>query len=350
VTDGPGIRLLPYCKVIGQEELKKVLEVAYVMGTERSGVLISGERGTAKSTIARSFAHMVWDKLPVNLPINATDDRVIGGWDIDSLMRGDQQPIWKAGLLRQANKRMLYIDEINLLEDHIINLILDPVSTGVLNPQRDGRDSTKTDADTDQGTAEEGDKGEVSFMLVGTMNPDEGPLRPQLLDRFPLYVPIKSEKSLEARKEILRNVLTFDLERRRAHSDWLSDGDKEDDDYKDKLLAAKELVAKNNEPDEALIDVCARVAEAFDVVGHRAEIVLARAATAHAARAVHIDDRPLVGNEQGPTPTAADVAEIAKYAVMHRREAANVGVFGWSESDEVRLKTVIAQVSGSERR
>jgi magnesium chelatase subunit I len=160
--------LLPYNYVVGQDKLKQMLSIAYVMGSSVGGVLVSGERGTAKSTIVRSFARMMYGGLPTTLPINATDDRVMGGWDIEALMKGNPEPM--PGLLKQANKTgMLYIDEVNLLDDHIVNLILDVVSTGVLVVERDGINDQEED---------------VSFMLVGTMNPDEGSLRPQMLDRL----------------------------------------------------------------------------------------------------------------------------------------------------------------------
>ena len=351
MTDRPGLEatqaeteinkfpLLPYDYVYGQEELRTVLEVAFVMGTERSGVLVSGERGTAKSTIARSFAHMMYGGLPVNLPINATDDRVIGGWDINSLMAGDLKPLWRDGLLRQAaDEGMLYIDEVNLLEDHIINLILDPVSTGVLNPQRDGQDGEDPAKNKD-----------VSFMLVGTMNPDEGPLRPQLLDRFAFYVPIKSQRGHEARKQILKNVLRFDRERRRPDSQWLSDGAQRDGELKTKLEGAQALFKEREgeHSDGPIIDICAQVAAAFNVVGHRAEIVMARAAYAFAARDCMISE-----DRSSAEPTSADVAKIAKYAIMHRRSgAASTGLYDWDDqSDSATLDAVIAGVVGSEPR
>src|SRR5205823_5021063 len=113
----------------------------------------------------------------------------------------------------RADKRMLYIDEVNLLDDHIVNLILDVLSTGVLVVEREGIHEEKDD---------------VSFMLVGTMNPDEGPLRPQLLDRFSLFVPVTAEAELEVRRKILFNVLKFDTEREDPSSDWLRIGRQRD--------------------------------------------------------------------------------------------------------------------------
>jgi magnesium chelatase subunit I len=323
VAERANLQLLPYSRVVGQKTLCHLLEVAYVMGPSVGGVLLSGERGTAKSTIVRSFATMMSDKLPVTLPINATDDRVMGGWDIDTLMRGE--PEWKKGLLQQAGVTgMLYIDEVNLLDDHIINLILDVASTGVLVVEREGIDDWQVD---------------VSFMLVGTMNPDEGPLRPQLLDRFGLFVSVAAEKDPELRRQILFNVLKFDIEREKRHSDWLDQGRLLDRQRRAKLERARNA-AVGIEPtdDPVLLDMCASVAERFDVVGHRAEIVMARAACAAAA----IEERD--------APTLADVAGIAPYAVMHRRrEYAYTDGFTWSEEDDDRLAEVIMGARSSGR-
>ncbi len=160
------IQILPYTLIVGQEKIKLALELAYI-APRIGGVLLSGQRGTAKSTAVRAFSMMIYDRLPVTLPINATEDRVVGGWEINQLMKGE--PKWQEGLIQEAAKdKLLYIDEVNLLDDHIVNIILDVSSTGVLVVQRDGQRREEA----------------VSFNLVGTMNPEEGGLRPQLLDRF----------------------------------------------------------------------------------------------------------------------------------------------------------------------
>jgi magnesium chelatase subunit I len=297
------------------------------MGPKGYGLLVSGERGTAKSTTVRSFAYMMKNSLPVTLPMNATDDRINGGWQVDSLLRGDENPKWDDGLLKEAGTgtetvRMLYIDEVNLLEDHIINQILDVASTGVLTVQRDGKGLSESN---------------VSFMLVGTMNPDEGPLRPQLLDRFGLFVPIKAVRSRELRRDILFTRLKFDneLERRKntGESAWIREWKEKDDIHRDELEEAK-LRVEGIDPEEhpALLDTCAHVAEAFNVVGHRADLVMARAACAAAAI------------KRRDEPTADDVAGIAQYAVMHRRpnDDYNDG-FRWDEPEKARLAQIIAQ-------
>ena len=202
------VTLLPYSLIVGQEQPKQALELSYV-APRIGGVLIRGDRGTGKSTAVRSFAQMVYGKLPVTLPINATDDRVVGGWAIDQLMV-KRTPVRQPGLLEEANKSVLYIDEVNLLEDHIVNLILDVASTGQLSVQYESQDENR----------------QISFVLVGTMNPEEGFLRPQLLDRFGLMVDVAAQA--DQRAEILRTVLAFDeaLAGATDGAQWLKDGDR----------------------------------------------------------------------------------------------------------------------------
>jgi magnesium chelatase subunit I len=315
--------LLPYSYIVEQQKLCQLLEVAYVMQSSVGGVLVCGERGTAKSTIVRSFAKMMYGKLPVTLPINATDDRVMGGWELDSLVAGGLlEP--KPGLLAKASDSgMLYIDEVNLLDDHIINIILDVVSTGVLDVQLGGRDFSDVD---------------VSFMLVGTMNPDEGSLRPQLLDRFGLFVYVTAERTVENRREILLRVLRFDTEREKTGpSAWLEKGRRDDDEQCAKVKRAKDL-APHVLVTPRTVDLCARLAEAFDVEGHRAEIVMAEGARAVAA----LDGRH--------STTLDDVYVVAEYAIRHRRrrgalEDIYAEPFNWSAEDEQKLADVIKQVA-----
>src|ERR1035438_10243370 len=184
--------ILPYTYVVGQEKLKLALELAYI-APRIGGVLISGERGTAKSTTVRAFASMVYQHLPVTIPINATEDRVIGGWQVQELIKGKTEKL--PGLIEEAHHKLLYIDEVNLLDDHIVNIILDVTSTGKLVIQRDGLNEQR----------------DVHITLVGTMNPEEGGLRPQLLDRFGLMVDVTTLPEPEMRRAILKTVLQFDL-------------------------------------------------------------------------------------------------------------------------------------------
>jgi magnesium chelatase subunit I len=308
--------LLPYSRIVGQDVLRWVLEVAYVMGSQVGGVLVSGERGTAKSTIVRAFAIMMYGQLPATLPINATDDRVMGGWDINQLV--NRSLIWKNGLVMEADRRMLYIDEVNLLDDHIVNLILDVVSTGVLVVEREGMDRSRED---------------VSFMLVGTMNPEEGELRPQLLDRFGLFAEVKPDWDENTRRKILTTVLRFDTERakerRGERSDWLDAGRARDVERKESINAAQAAVPDVELTAEA-VALCVRVATKFEVVGHRADIVIAEGARAAAALA----------GRRATTP--ADVRAIAPHAVMHRRrELSNGDGFHWSQKDDELLDQIV---------
>ena len=314
MADARHYPLLPYSYIVGQDALCRMLEVAYVMPSV-GGVLVSGERGTAKSTIVRAFARMMYGELPVTLPINATDDRVMGGWRIDALMRG--KPELQEGLLEQAGKHgVLYIDEVNLLDDHIINLILDVISTGLLVVQREGMDRPEIP---------------LSFTLVGTMNPEEGALRPQLLDRFGLLVPVSAELDPEVRREILLAVLRFEEERTRAQSEWLAQGAVRDEERRDKVQAARKNAQDVRLTDEAA-SLCAHIAAEFKVAGHRGEIVMAQAARATAAL-------------EGRSATAPeDIREIAPHAIMHRRHETAYGEgLDWTEKDRERLDTVLKE-------
>jgi magnesium chelatase subunit I len=307
--------LLPYSYIVGQEALRRILEVAYVMPSV-GGVLASGERGTAKSTIVRSFSRMMYGELPVTLPINATDDRVMGGWRIDALLKGrdERQP----GLLEQAGKNgVLYIDEVNLLDDHVINLILDVVATGLLVVQREGMDRPEVPA---------------SFTLIGTMNPEEGWLRPQLLDRFGLLVPVSGELDPVIRRDILLTVLRFEEERALPHSKWLQRGAALDDERRRSVVAARKVV-RDVQLTPAAVSLCAVIAAEFKIAGHRGEIVMAQAARATAALA-------------GRTATVTDdVRKVAQYAIMHRRSAVVYGEpMEWTAKDTELLEAVCLEV------
>src|SRR5262245_9456393 len=131
----PRIDLLPYSAIVGQDQIKLALELAFV-APRLGGVLLSGQRGTAKSTAVRAFSVMMYGVLPVTLPINATEDWVVGGWKLDELLRS--KPVEQPGLLEEAGEKgLLYVDEVNLLDDHIVNIILDVTSTGVLVVERE---------------------------------------------------------------------------------------------------------------------------------------------------------------------------------------------------------------------
>ena len=303
-------RILPWSKIVGQGQIKLALELSYIAPLI-GGVLLSGHRGTGKTTAVRAFAGMMHDRLPVTLPINATEDRVIGGWSINELMKGD--PVWQEGLLKEANDGMLYVDEVNLLDDHIVNLILDVTATGVLEIQREGHKKREP----------------VRVSLVGTMNPEEGGIRPQLLDRFGLMVNVEAETDSNLRGTILRTVLDHDqavmaLEHG-EQSDFLRLGRELDQESRKQLQQARKRVG-NVELSEAMAGECVELARMFHAEGHRGDYVLAMAARALAAR----DDQPKVSKDQ--------LRQVASLALQHRRpEVLQGGRAAWNDDDQDKV-------------
>lgn len=295
----PTPQILPYSAIVGQSQAKLALELTYI-APRIGGVLLSGDRGTGKSTIVRAFSQMVYDRLPITLPINATEDRVVGGWNIDQLMLGKTE--FQEGLLKEADGTLIYVDEVNLLDDHIVNIILDVASTGVLVVQRDGIRREEP----------------VSFTLIGTMNPEEGGLRPQLLDRFGLMVNVKAETDAVARREILDTVLKFDealFQREQGQSSkWLSQMRDKDGTRKEELIAAQERFPAVEIP-EVIANYCVTLATALNTEGHRADFVLALGAKACAAL------------EGDSVATTEHLRQVAPLALQHRRH-------GMADSDK----------------
>ncbi|MDI2132798.1 AAA family ATPase [Yinghuangia seranimata] len=313
--------VLPYSLIVGQRELDTALRVAYV-NRAVGGVLAVGPRGTAKTTMVRAFTDMVTDTLPVELPLGATEDRVIGGWQIDQLMKGKTEE--KDGLLVEASNSpsgLLYVDEVNLLDDHLVNIMLDAVATGHVEIQREARSERVA----------------VKFTLVGTMNPDEGGLRPQLLDRFGLVAGVRSTASGEAtpdagmdeRVEVLRNVLRYEAELDDPHSAFVNDARARNALVKRSLDAARDLLAEVRLDDD-ILEMCAQLAQVFNAEGHRGALVLARAARAVAAI------------EAEPQVVPGHVRDIAKLALAHRRGLAETGSMpDWTEEDEKKIDAVL---------
>lgn len=301
------VLILPYSLIIGQKQLKLALELAYI-APRMGGVLLSGQRGTGKSTAVRSFAQMVYGQLPITLPINATEDRVIGGWKIDALMAGKAEPA--PGLLEEANGRIFFVDEVNLLDDHIVNIILDVTATGVLVIQREGRRDEKR----------------VSFTLVGTMNPEEGGLRPQLLDRFGLMANIVAEPEETMRGKILETVLKFDEALFRVSRNesvpFITQAREADHQYQAKLEAAKNQLYQVKFPPK-LVSRCVKIASGLQTEGHRGDYVMALAA------------RALAALQQEEQVLPEHIQRVAPLALQHRRaQTIHSGEVLWRTEDE----------------
>jgi magnesium chelatase subunit D len=188
----------PFSAVVGQDDLKLAL-VLVAVDLTIGGVLISGERGTAKSTAARGLAALLPKSSEgkpapfVELPIGATEDRVVGSLDISRVLQDGRTQL-RSGLLAQADGGVLYVDEVNLLPDHIVDLLLDAAASGWVTVERDGVSAGEA----------------ARFVLVGTMNPEEGELRPQFIDRFGLCVQIRGPSTREIRTAAIRRRLEFD--------------------------------------------------------------------------------------------------------------------------------------------
>jgi len=299
---GDEFGILPYDLLVGLEQVKLALELAHIE-SRIGGVLLSGERGTAKSTAVRAFAVMMRGRLPVTLPINATEDRVVGGWNVDAMMTGKATP--HDGLLAEADKGLLYVDEVNLLDDHIVNIILDVCSTGVLVVQREGLALPPRS---------------VRFTLVGTMNPEEGTLRTQLLDRFGLAVDVGALRTLEERKAALTNVLTFDRAQAgdATAQEFIAAARARDAERRDMLeeVRTRAHVVTVSEP---ILKLCVDLAAAFKVKGQRAEQILALAARAYAAR------------RGAAAVEVSDVRAVDQVVLWHRRA---IPPPPWSDDDK----------------
>ncbi|TNM48340.1 VWA domain-containing protein [Nocardioides albidus] len=254
------------------------------------GVLVRGEKGTAKSTIVRALAAVLppVDGGPVplvELPIGATEDRVTGSINLQSAL-SEGRAEYEPGLLAKAHRGILYVDEVNLLHDHLVDLLLDAAAMGRATVERDGVSMTH----------------DARFVLVGTMNPEEGELRPQLLDRFGLTVEVAAPRDPALRAEVVRRRMAYDADPDGFAARYAD----AEDALRQRISSAQKLVGSVRLTDAALFKI-AEVCAAFDVDGLRADIVTARAALAHAAWS----DRSQV--------TLDDIRVAARLALPHRR-------------------------------
>ncbi len=293
--------IYPFTAIVGQDPLKNAL-VLNVVDPGIGGVLIRGEKGTAKSTAVRALADLLppqpavagcpfgcappgagrdplcplcrdradaGEELPVEprptrvveLPLGATEDRLVGTLDIEhALQRGEKR--FEPGLLARAHRSFLYVDEVNLLEDHLVDLLLDAAAMGVNTVEREGVSFTHP----------------ARFTLVGTMNPEEGELRPQLLDRFGLCVQVSALERPEDRIEVLRRLRAFEDDPAAFHRAWAGEQDR----LRDRILRAREALPRV-EVDDGCLEAIVTLASRLHLEGHRAEIVMMRACRALAA-------------------------------------------------------------------
>ncbi|THV16192.1 VWA domain-containing protein [Nocardioides caeni] len=257
---------------------------------EVGGVLVRGEKGTAKSTIVRALAAVLppVDDHPVplvELPIGATEDRVTGSINLESAL-AEGKAEYEPGLLAKAHRGILYVDEVNLLHDHLVDLLLDAAAMGRATVERDGVSMTH----------------EARFVLVGTMNPEEGELRPQLLDRFGLTVEVAAPRDPALRAEVVRRRMAYDADPAAFAATYTA----AEAALRSRIASARDLAGAVHLTDAGLLKI-AEVCAAFDVDGLRADIVTARTAVAHAAWS---------GRSQ---VTLADIRVAARLALPHRR-------------------------------
>ncbi|HEU5361092.1 MAG TPA: AAA family ATPase [Candidatus Deferrimicrobiaceae bacterium] len=291
------MHLFPFSAIVGQELLKKGL-LANAVDPSIGGVLVRGEKGTGKTTAVRAFAAVLPPKRTVSgcrfgclegsavclecrersgrgetlsyslgpvevvdLPLNASEDRVVGSLDLEAALREGTKK-FEAGVLGKANGNILYIDEVNLLDDHVVDVLLDVAVSGRNVVMREGVTFSHPSR----------------FILVGTMNPEEGELRPQLLDRFGLCVEISGEREIDRRKAIVDRVLSFE----RDDASFLEEWGARDAELRERIVSARERLPSILVTDEVLHAVVEVVAE-LGVAGHRGDITILKCAKALAA-------------------------------------------------------------------
>ncbi len=288
----------PFSAIVGQDQMHLGL-ILNAINPRIGGMLIRGEKGTAKSTAVRALANLLPEikvvtdcnfncnpLLPerycpdcqtrsvegnlshetrrrkvIELPINATEDRVVGTLDLErALKKGEKR--FEPGLLARANREILYVDEVNLLDDHIVDILLDSAAMGINIVEREGVSYSHPS----------------EFILVGTMNPEEGELRPQLIDRFGLCVAITGISDLDKRIDVIKRRSEFEADPEAFHKKWASDEKR----LSDAVYEAQKLLDKVEIADEDLKKI-SRIAVKTGVDGHRADLVMVKAAKTIAA-------------------------------------------------------------------
>lgn len=314
--------IFPFTAIVGQTRMLRAL-ILNAVSPNIGGVLIRGERGTAKSTSARALAALLpkvavvkdcrfgcdprqpttWctecqERFPngkkpekdllvtrfVNLPISATEDRVVGSLDIEKAIKKGERH-FEAGVLAAANRGLLYIDEVNLLDDHVVDVLLDSAAMGVNIIEREGISFSHP----------------ARFILVGTMNPEEGDLRPQLLDRFALSVEIRGIHDPRERVQIMERNLAFEANGESFYKKW----EEHEKELSMQITEARKLVEKVSYSDRDLLSIASLTAS-LNVDGHRADLVILKTARAQAA----FNKRRAIND--------LDIAMAAELALPHR--------------------------------
>ena len=311
----------PFTAIVGQERMKKAL-VLNLINPKLGGVLIRGEKGTAKSTAVRALANLLpeievvegckfkcnpdnknelceecFEKLKsgdlhtsgvkmkvVDLPVSATEDRVVGTLDIEyAIKKGEKR--FEPGVLAMSHRGILYVDEINLLDDHLVDVLLDSAAMGVNTIEREGISYSHP----------------ASFVLVGTMNPEEGELRPQLLDRFGLCVDVKGISDVSRRVELIKYRLSYEADPEVFAANWQA----AEAELCGQILNAKQLLSRVRISDD-MLELISQICVDMGVDGHRADITMMKASITLAAFNGRID------------VLEEDVKEAAELVLSHR--------------------------------
>ncbi|MGI8710150.1 MAG: VWA domain-containing protein [Acidimicrobiales bacterium] len=246
----------PFSAVVGSDDAKLALLLATI-DPRIGGVLLRGDKGSAKTTLARGLASLLPGDAPfVELPLGATEERVVGTIDLAAALT-DREVRVQPGLLASADGGVLYVDEVNLLADHLVDVLLDAAASGTNRIERDGLSHQHA----------------ARFVLVGSMNPEEGDLRPQLLDRFGLAVDVRAASDPADRVDVVRRRLAFDADPEAAIERW---------GHNEAALAERLSTCRPADVSDDLLVACSTVALSAGAEGLRADLVLARAAAAHA--------------------------------------------------------------------
>jgi len=310
-------KIFPFTAIVNQKDMKLAL-ILNAINPSIGGVLIRGKKGTAKSTAVRALASLLPEievvegcpfncspnerqgicnicergeetkiiKRPikiVELPLGTTEDRLVGSIDIEEAIKRGKR-VFYPGLLAEAHRGILYIDEVNLLNDHLVDLLLDAAAMGKNYVEREGISFTH----------------ESKFILIGTMNPEEGELRPQFLDRFGLVVDVQSDLSLEERVEVIKRRMAFEEDPEGFIKSW-----KGDEEERNRIIRAKELLPKVKVSDE-MVKLIAKICSEHKVDGFRADIVIYK--TAKTLAAYHGREEVLL----------EDILEASRLALPHR--------------------------------